>query len=67
MAGGADGDAVFDIPEKRGLALMWSLVVANKHCSICNDFFAFGTPEMVAREHEFAQLLPRLGCVPLPR
>ena len=66
MTVGADGNQVFDTPEKRRLALVRSPVVANRHCLIGDDFFAFGTPEVVAHEHEFAQFLPRFGGVPLP-
>ena len=66
MTVGADGDEVCWFPKQLGLTPMRAYVIANEVCFIGNDLFAFGTPEIFAREHEFAQLLPRLGCVPLP-
>src|SRR5262245_36991995 len=66
MTGGADGDAVFDIPEKRGIAVVRQLMAADKHCFIGDDFLAFGTAEVVPHKYVFAQLLPRIGGVPLP-
>ncbi len=66
MTVGADGDEVCWFPKQLGLTPMRAYVMANKVCFIGNNLFAFGTPEIFAREYEFAQLLPRLGYVPLP-